>query len=105
MRSYYLITFERFEANKAEEEEEEEEEKEKEVEEEEEEVRAIRSARMPGCCVTKFSPNKALKLIARCKLTIDERVKLQRVDPDAVWELGFEKWGLGGGSGWGGRGG
>jgi len=33
-----------------------------------------------GCYVTKFAPHKALKWIAWCKLTFDERVELLRVD-------------------------
>jgi hypothetical protein len=42
-------------------------------------VRGVRPPSIPGCYVTKFIPNKALKLIVRCKLTFDERVELHRV--------------------------
>ena len=43
-------------------------------------VRGFRSFSNPGCYVTRLSPNKAIKSIARGKLTFDERVVLHRVD-------------------------
>ena len=39
----------------------------------------IRWGRNLGCYVTNFAPNKALKFIARGKLTFDERVVIHRV--------------------------
>jgi len=41
-------------------------------------VAGFRSSSILGC-VTKFAPHKALKLIASCKLTFDERVEDHRV--------------------------
>ena len=41
-------------------------------------VRRFRWGWIPGCCVTKFALQKALKSIARDKLTFDERVVLHR---------------------------
>jgi len=36
-------------------------------------------AEIPRCCLTKFAPHKALKVIEWCKLTFDESVVLHRV--------------------------
>ena len=46
-------------------------------------LRGFRWGRIQGCHVTNFAPYRALKLIARCKLTFDERRVLHRVEPAA----------------------
>ena len=60
-------------------------------------IRVIHSVEFEGLLgrkfdrnVTKLAPHKALKLIARCKLTFDERVVLQPEDVcnSWVWHLG-----------------
>ena len=42
-------------------------------------LRGFRWPQILGCCVTKFAPQKALELIASCKLTFDESVVLHRM--------------------------
>jgi len=43
-------------------------------------IRGFRPPSVPGGNVTQFAPHKALRLIARGKLTFDERVALHCVD-------------------------
>ena len=47
-------------------------------------VRRFRWTRIPGCYVAKCAPHKALKLIARGKLTFGERAVLNRVDGSVI---------------------
>ena len=46
-------------------------------------------ARISERYVTKFAPHKALTLIARGKLTFDDRVELHRVVKGSGWNINF----------------